>query len=105
MKKPRQIAMLIELPIGLENAGLPALRRFLKVLIRTYGIRCLSVLPPNETRTFANYVGSTANIDEDATLADSRLQCSKYAVDAKPAGLAKPKKRKQVNILKGMKPL
>ncbi len=105
MNEPRRIALLIELPIGLENAGLPALRRFLKVLVRTYGIRCLSVLPPNETRTFANYVGSTVRNDEDGTLADSRFQCSKYTANAKPEGLAKPKKRKQTNFFRGMKPL
>lgn len=62
--KPRQIALLVELPAGLGNAQLPALRLLLKTLIRSYGIRYLSVLPPSETRTFGSMA---ASIEAQAT--------------------------------------
>lgn len=107
MNEPRRIALLIEIPIGLENAGMPALRRFLKVLVRTYGIRCLSVLPPSETRTFGNHSGRKARIDLVATVDDLATAGStgdEDAADAKPADLAKPKKRKRGSVLKGSKP-
>ncbi len=104
MNTPRRVAILIEIPIGLENAGMPALRRFLKVLVRTYGIRCLSVLPPSETRTFGNHSGRKARIDLVATvdvLAAATNPDDENAADAKPAGLAKPRKRKRGRLLKG----
>ena len=67
MKNPRRVALLVELPAGLENAQMAALRRFLKVLVRTYGIRCLSVLPPKETRTFGSHAANNASIADDTT--------------------------------------
>lgn len=96
--------MLVELPAGLENAQMAALRRFLKSLVRTYGIRCLSVLPPSETRTFGSQAGSQSKIKPTATV-DVQAAVTKpddeHALDAKPAGLAKPKKRKRRSLSKG----
>ena len=107
MTKPRRIAMLIELPVGLENAQMAALRRFLKSLVRVYGIRCLSVLPPSETRTFGSQAGSVAKIKLAATVsvqAAATKPDDENTADANPAGLAKPRKRKRGSLLKGSKP-
>ena len=46
----RRIAILIELPDDNQH-GMIALRRFLKGLLRSFGIRCLSIREPNETVT------------------------------------------------------
>ena len=102
--------MLIELPIGLENAQLASLRRFLKVLVRSYGIKCLSVLPPNETRTFGSQAGSASNIGLAATVDDQAAAIrsdDEDTTEAKPAGLAKPPttKRKRLPIPSMSKPL
>ncbi len=107
MIEPRRIAILVELPIGIENAGIASLRRFLKTLIRSYGIRCLSVLPPSETRTFGSQAGSVAKIKLAATVsvqAAATKPDDENAADAKPAGLAKPMKRNRGSLLKGSKP-
>lgn len=107
MTKPRRIAMLIELPVGIENAQMAALRRFLKSLVRVYGIRCLSVLPPSETRTFGSQAGSHPKSELAATadvLAAATKPDDEHPLDAKPAGLAKPRKRKRRSLLKGSKP-
>ena len=104
MIEPRRIAILVELPIGLENAGIASLRRFLKTLIRSYGIRCLSVLPPNETRTFGNYIGSKAKIKPAASIgvqAAASKPDDEHTLDAKPAWLAKSRKRKRRTLSKG----
>ncbi len=96
--------MLIELPVGLENAKMAALRRFLKVLVRTYGIKCLSVVPPSETRTFGSQAGSVAKIKLAATVnvqSAATKPDDENALDAKPAGLAKPRKRKRGRLSKG----
>ena len=53
MTAKRKIAILVEIPIGLDNAGMAALRRFLKALIRSYGIKCLAVKNPIDTKTFS----------------------------------------------------
>ena len=82
MTKPTSVAILVELPIGLENAGMPALRRFLKALVRSYGIRCLSVLPPKATHTF----GEATNGRSDA----SKIAGAEMASDAMRESLAVP---------------
>lgn len=51
LNRIRRIAMLIELPNDLETDS-TSLRRFLKALLRSYGMRCLSIKPPAETKTF-----------------------------------------------------
>lgn len=65
MTKPRRIAMLIELPSGLENEGIAALRRFLKSLIRTYGIKCISIIPSEEAKVFAVAQNASKSIETD----------------------------------------
>lgn len=103
MTKPRRIAMLVELPVGLENAQLAALRRFLKALARSFGIRCLSVLPPSETKTFGSQAGM-AKINQaasDGHQATTTRSGDENALDAKPAGPAKPSKRKRRTLSKG----
>ena len=82
MTKPRRVAILVELPIGLENSGMTALRRFLKALVRAYGIRCLSVLPPKATHTF----GEANNGRSDV----SKIAGTEVASDARLKSLAVP---------------
>lgn len=101
MKKPRRIAMLIELPIGLENAQMASLRRFRKILVRSYGIRCLSVLPPAETITFGNQAIKTERAATVGSQAAAIRPDDENAADAKPAGPAKPRKRKLRSLLRG----
>ena len=48
----RRVAMLLELEEGDDD--LPKLRRFLKCLLRSYGLRCVSIRPPKETNTFGS---------------------------------------------------
>jgi hypothetical protein len=51
MTKPkRQVAILVELDEG--DNDFCKLRRFLKCLLRSYGIRCISIRHPSETVTF-----------------------------------------------------
>ena len=66
MTKPRRLAMLIELPSGLEYAGIAALRRFLKALIRSYGIKCISIIPSEESPTFAIARNATKSTQTDS---------------------------------------
>ena len=96
MNKPkRRVALLIEIPAAMENAQFASIRRLLKSLIRNYGIRCLSVLPPAETITFSEKAtqterAATAGIKAAATKPDDE-----NAADAKPAGIAKPTKSRK----------
>ena len=59
----RRIAILVELPATAPSSpsGIQNLRRFLKMLIRSYGIKCLSIREPGQTVTFKKY----ANEDEE----------------------------------------
>lgn len=60
MTKPRRIALLLELPKQPIDAkpdagtdtGMIGLRRLLKCLLRSYGLRCLSIKEPSDTATF-----------------------------------------------------
>jgi hypothetical protein len=107
MTEPRRIALLVELPATLGNAQLPALRLLLKSLIRNYGIKCLSVLPPSETRTFGCMAGGSTKSEPVASDGDQAAATKpehEDAVNAKPDGLVKPKKRKRGNTLNGSKP-
>ncbi|MEQ1828944.1 MAG: hypothetical protein ABL921_23480 [Pirellula sp.] len=52
MTERKRIAILLELPDDSSGLGMLALRRFLKGLIRYYGMRCLSIRPPEDTVTF-----------------------------------------------------
>lgn len=61
MTEPKRIALLIELPDDSNGLGMIALRRFLKGLIRSYGMKCLSIRPPEDTVTF----GATPEGKED----------------------------------------
>jgi hypothetical protein len=47
----RRIAILIEIPCD-DDQGIGRLRAFLKVALRAFGIRCIGLRPPEETRTF-----------------------------------------------------
>ena len=47
----RRIAILIELPAD-NQSGMSALRLFLKGLLRSFGIKCLSIREPKDTVTF-----------------------------------------------------
>ena len=77
MKKPsRRVALLIEIPAGMENAQLASIRLLLKSLIRNYGIKCLSVLPPAETITF----GNQATKNERAATADTQAAATKQTM-------------------------
>ena len=54
---PRRIALLLELPkersdAKPNHAGMIGLRRLLKCLLRSYGLKCLSIKRPDETITF-----------------------------------------------------
>lgn len=57
---PRRIALLLELPKepsdvkqnSNPDAGMIGLRRLLKCLLRSYGLKCLSIKRPDETITF-----------------------------------------------------
>ena len=51
MKDRRRIAILVELPAD-NSDGMISLRRFLKGLLRSFGIKCLSIKHPSETATF-----------------------------------------------------
>lgn len=51
-KAKRKIALLLELPDDTAGLGIIALRRFLKGLVRSFGIRCLSIKEPSETKAF-----------------------------------------------------
>lgn len=107
MTSPRRIALLVELPATLGNSQLPALRLFLKALVRSYCIKCLSVLPPSETRTFGCMAGSSTKSETVASDGDQAAATKpdhENELNAKPVGLAKPRKRKRVNTLKGSKP-
>ncbi len=93
MNKPsRRIALLVELPAGMENEQLASIRRFLKTLTRNYNIKLLSLLPPAETITF----GDKATQAERADTVDGQAAATKPSdeseADAKPAGTAKPTK-------------
>jgi hypothetical protein len=59
----RRIAILVELPSTAPScpSGIQNLRRFLKMLIRSYGIKCLAIREPGQTVTFKKY----ANEDEE----------------------------------------
>ncbi len=60
MTDRRRIALLIELPkqtAPTDPAGEQRLRRFLKALLRSYGIRCLAIRPPADTKTFGSNSG------------------------------------------------
>ena len=61
-RQERRIAILVELPATAPSSpsGIQNLRRFLKMLIRSYGIKCLSIREPGQTATFKKY----ANEDE-----------------------------------------
>lgn len=49
----RRIALLLELPAdNPDMLGMVALRRLLKTLLRVYGLRCMSIKDPENTRTF-----------------------------------------------------
>jgi hypothetical protein len=61
--KKRQIAMRVELDEG--DNDFHKLRRFLKCLLRSYGIKCLSIQPPEKTVTFAS--ATTLNADANKT--------------------------------------
>lgn len=100
--------MLIELPAGLENAQLAALRRFLKVLVRTYGIKCLSVLPPCETRTFGSQAGSASNIRLAAPVEGQAAAIrpnDENTTDAMLSGITKPSRTKRFPNPNRSKPL
>jgi len=47
----RQIAILIEMD---TVDDMPSLRRMLKCLLRSYGMKCLAIRPPKETNTFGS---------------------------------------------------
>ncbi len=102
MNKPkRRIALLIEIPAGMENAQLASIRRFLKSLVRNYGIRCLSVLPPADTITFGNKATQTERADTVDGQAAAIKPGDENAADAKPAGTAKPTKPRKRFPAKG----
>ncbi len=49
----RRVAILVELPHDAQrDDGIRALRMLLKHLLRRYGLKCLSVRPPEDTVTF-----------------------------------------------------
>ena len=52
MTNKRRIALLLELPDDSEGLGMIALRRFLKGLVRSFGIKCVSIKEPSQTSTF-----------------------------------------------------
>lgn len=55
--EPRRIAILVQLPERItpnDPTGEQRLRRFLKAILRSYGIRCLAIRPPAETVTFGD---------------------------------------------------
>jgi len=54
MTTKRRIAILIEIPN--DQHGMSALRIFLKGLLRSFGIMCLSIREPKDTVTFKNEV-------------------------------------------------
>lgn len=58
MTERKRIAILLELPDDSSGLGMLALRRFLKGLLRSYGMRCLSIRPPEDTVTFGGNVDS-----------------------------------------------
>lgn len=55
MNAKRRIAILLELPEDTPHLlGTIALRRLLKGLLRSYGLKCLSIKEPSDTATFRN---------------------------------------------------
>jgi hypothetical protein len=61
----RKIALLVVLPATPDektDPGMRGLRRFLKALVRSYGIRCISIKRPSETVTFAP---TKDNVDDE----------------------------------------
>lgn len=56
MTERKRIAILLELPDDSSGLGMLALHRFLKGLLRSYGMRCLSIRPPEDTVTFGGNV-------------------------------------------------
>jgi hypothetical protein len=62
----RRIALLLVLPSNAPDnttdPGMRGLRRFLKALVRSYGIRCISIKRPSETVTFAP---TKDNVDDE----------------------------------------
>ncbi len=97
MNQPkRRIAILIEIPD--RQHGLSALRIFLKGLLRSFGIRCISVLPPSETRTFGSYSDQGAKKEQGATINDQSSIIrpgEEIAAEATSEGLVQPTKPKQ----------
>jgi len=49
----RRIAILLELPSDDQN-GMAALRLFLKGILKSFGIKCLSIRDTKDTVTFAS---------------------------------------------------
>ncbi len=47
----RRIAILVSLPGGADD--MPAFRRMLKALLRQFGLRCLAIRAPEDTKTFS----------------------------------------------------
>jgi hypothetical protein len=85
MTEPRRLALLIEIPSDKSGLGIAALRRFLKGLVRSYGIRCLSVLPPEQTKTFGSERHAPGAISSEST--DCSPLAAPNASNAKPEAL------------------
>ena len=51
--KPRRIAILVELPKG-DDVEMVAFRRMIKALLRQFGLKCVGMKPPEETKTFTD---------------------------------------------------
>ena len=52
--KLNRVAILVELPRGTDDV--PALRRCIKALLRSYGLRCVAIQQPVKTETFKRLV-------------------------------------------------
>lgn len=67
----RRIAILVEIPADDPEAAMRGLRWLLKRALRAFGLRCLALRDPSETRTFGNTETDTRNpserVDEKGT--------------------------------------
>jgi hypothetical protein len=60
----RRIAILVEIPADDPEAAMRGLRWLLKRALRAFGLRCLALRDPSETRTFGNSETDRSNPSE-----------------------------------------
>ena len=72
----RRIALLIELPDDTAHLlGMIALRRLLKCLLRSYGLKCLSIKHPSDTATFGSACEHPVEPKQASTLSKPQKRC------------------------------